>query len=515
MANGWFRASGQPGVCAGIPGPGFAWSLPPLAEASLDSAAILFITGKPRNRGYNYDLQVINQREIASALDCPVFDVDDTNAIAETTRLAWQETTRNGPRPVVLQIAPAALEQEWTNELPRQAAANIGVAKDWPREDIVMRLKRAKRTVVLAGAGTLAYAEKLKLFVNATGSALFTTPTARGVIDEAHPMCLRVDFVCDKTDILNEILESADLIFALGCRFSHNGSGGFRLALKEDKLIHVDIDGEVLQANYTARWPLCMDVGRFIDTMLNELPSKPPMTSQGWTEAELDDLRARISSKRSTVSCEPVWREHGDCPTLFRKIRAGVPENAAIVTDTGLHQILARTYLDVRCPRGLIFPSDFQSMGFGLPAAIGAALSDESRPVVALIGDGSFLTVGAELLTAKREGLSLPVLVFCDGTLGQIRLQQIESFGHEAATRLEPIDLEVFAKSMGIEYALAGNDLSQQLEASFTRGRPTLIEVRLEDGRHLKTIRNKTRAKNAAKAALGSKMVRILKRISR
>ena len=123
--------------------------------------------------------------------------------------------------------------------------------------------------------------------------------------------------------------------------------------------------------------------------------------------------------------------------------------------------------------------------------------------------------VGAELLTAKREALPLPVLVFCDGSLGQIRLQQLESFGHEAATRLEPIDLAAVARAFGIEYVLAGPDLAEQLQLSFKRNGPTLIEICLEDGSALAAIRNKARTKNAVKTTIGPGAVRLLNRLRR
>jgi acetolactate synthase I/II/III large subunit len=513
MSNGWFRASGQPAVFAAIPGPGFAWSLPAIAEASLDSAAVLMITGKPPERGHKYDLQAIKQREIAEALNCAVFDISEPGELAETVQKAWLETTRAGPRPVVLQVASTVLKEDWIREFRESAGVISKPTSDLPDDEMFARLRKAERLVILAGAGTLGVAEKLELLVDNTGGVILTTPTARGVIDESHPMCLRTDLVCDSVDVLNRFLESADLVLALGCRFSHNGTGGFRLALEKDKLVHVDLDREVLQANYTARWPVCMDMEPFLDLALENLPSNGGVSRPGWKKSEIEDWRSQMRSERKSVRCEPVWTGHGDCEVLFRQIRAGVPDGATIVTDTGLHQILARTYLDIDSPRGLIFPSDFQSMGFGLPAAVGAALSDRSRRVVALIGDGSLSMVGAELLTAKREALPLPIIVFCDRSLGQIRLQQLQSFGFEAATRLEPIDLEALSRAYGVDYVLADADLSDQLAFSFRRNGPTLVEVQLEDNKLLAEITKKARTKNAVKAAIGPGAIRFLNRL--
>src|SRR2546421_455999 len=107
---------------------------------------------------------------------------------------------------------------------------------------------------------------------------------------------------------------------------------------------------------------------------------------------------------------------------------------------------MASRHFEVFSPRGMVIPSDFQSMGFGLPAAMGAKLANPERPVVALIGDGSFAMSAMELITAVREQIPLCVIVFNDDALGQIRLQQMSSFGHVHGTALQSPNLELFAQ---------------------------------------------------------------------
>jgi len=513
MANGWFRASGQPGVFIAINGPGFAWSVPPLAEAALDSTAVLFITGKPPDRGYKNDLQVIEQREIATALGCKVFDIDELESLEETLRQAWAAATANGPRPVVLQVAAAVLGQDWTSSTGNVEATAGQSDSPVPTDELVAFLAQARRPVVMAGGGTLDHDALLEQLLDVTGAAFFTTPTARGVIREDHPMCLRADLLSDDVDVLNRFLEKADVIISLGCRFSHNGTGGFTVALAEENLVHVDADSNVLVKNYPARWSLCMDVGDFLSTVCERLPAKSPEAKPAWPSSDIEGCREELSATRQSVLCEPSWNDAGNCGSLFRQIREGTPDNGIIVTDTGLHQILTRTHFDVLSPRGLIFPSDFQSMGFGLPAAIGAALAAPDRPVVALIGDGSLLMVGAELLAAKREAVSLPVLVFRDGALGQIRLQQIQEYGHESATKLEPFDLAEYSNSLGIRHVRADVKLADQLRQAMGECGPTVIEVELQDNDSLAEIRKKVKRKNSLKSALGPRATQLLKRL--
>ena len=135
--------------------------------------------------------------------------------------------------------------------------------------------------------------------------------------------------------------------------------------------------------------------------------------------------------------------------------------------------------------------------------------------IVALIGDGSLLMGGAELSTAIRESLSLPILIFRDGYLGQIRMQQLENFGYESETRLQPFDLAAYSRSFGAEYVLGGANLADQLRSARKINGPTIIEIRLEDGDSLKAIRQQSRRKNLLKSAIGPGALKLLRRLRR
>jgi thiamine pyrophosphate-dependent acetolactate synthase large subunit-like protein len=515
MANGWFRASGQTGVYAAISGPGFAWCVVPLAEAALDSCATLLITGKQADRGFNYDLQVIKQREIAESLGCDVFDVDRVEDLLDTTIAAYTATTERGPRPVVLQISPEALNADWPSNLGSTDRESLDPKAPSGTEDLLRCLEAAEKPLLIAGGGALDSAEKFRQVVERSDACFLTTPTARGVVPEDHPMGLRADFVSDDVAPVNEMLKTADLIIALGARLSHNGTGGFGLTIDADKFAHIDLDKEVLGSYYSAKWALEMDVSRFLDLALDSLPAEPVANSQKWDESSISNCRQKLRSTRAAAHAESNWYEHGSCQSLFENIRAGLPNDGILVTDTGQHQIMTRTYFDVMSPRGLIFPSDFQSMGFGLPAAIGAALAAPDRSVMALIGDGSFLMTGSELLTAKSQGLSLPVIVFTDGYLGQIRMQQLKNFGVDAATKLDSVNLSEYAKSLGISYLLADGSLPEQISTALGTEGPTIIEVKLADGDALKSVGKNARRKRAVRSVLGPKTTRLLKRLRR
>jgi acetolactate synthase-1/2/3 large subunit len=198
--------------------------------------------------------------------------------------------------------------------------------------------------------------------------------------------------------------------------------------------------------------------------------------------------------------------------SFFTSLRRALPRNGIVVTDSGLHQGLVRRHFDVFSPRGLSLPSDFQSMGFGLPAAIGAKMAAPERPVVAVIGDGCFAMSGMELLTAVREKIPLTVVVFNDGRLNLIRLQQFASFGRSESVDIRNPDFEEFAAAVGARYALVDGNADTILQSAVNSPHVTLVEVVLEDSREIYMTRAKGFTRDTVRKVLGPGMVRRVKR---
>lgn len=512
-ANGYFRSSGQVGVFVAIAGPGVAWSIAPLAEALLDSAAVILLTTMPPQRGRAFDLQCIDQPKLLQGLGIDVINIGSPAEVEPGLRKAWLASQVNGPRPVVVQFRAELLHADWRGTTPEPpVAANRRDVIEFG--DVFSRLGKSKKLLVFAGGGTLDHANELAAFTEAFRAVVITTPTARGVMPEDGGRNLGVDFLVDDVTVVNRLINSADLVIALGCRFSHNGTSGFGVELPPEKLIHIDLDADVLMANYPAGQAVAADVGAFFEAAEKamEVSGRP---EAGWGIGEIGNWRNEFVGSRGLPIIEPVWRNHGSMADLFGRVCDALPADTIIVTDTGIHQVVCRAHVKVHSPRGLMCPTDFQSMGFGLPAAVGAALGGGGRPVIALIGDGGFHMVGAELLTAKREGLSIPVLIFNDGFLGQIRQQQIQNFGSEASTQLEIVDFGSIAEAYGVPHEIAGQDVTSQIRRAMRRNGPSIIEIEIEDGPDIDVVRRRMNRKNRAKDLLGPGGMRLLKKIRR
>ncbi len=507
MAAGYSRASGRVGVLTTIPGPGFTYALTGLAEARLDSVPILYLVGQPaRGPGKRFQLQAIDQAAIAGPLVKARLDVDRAEdlprAVAEGHRLALA----GEPGPVMVHYDPALLGTE--TAAPAEASGTgDGAAGLEGITETLRLLGQAKRVLIFAGQGANAAGDLVRRLAERLGAAVVTTTSARGLVAEDHPLVVQTDL--RGAGGVNELVAASDLVLALGVKFSHNGALGFQLRLPEERLVHVDESPESLGANYPARLAVCSDVGAWIEELLHRAPAAP--VAPGWAPGELDARRARLAQS-SVFPVEP--RVAGTEPAaFFAALRAALPRETCLVTDSGLHEMLARRHFPVLAARGLIVPTDFQSMGFGLPAAIGARLAAPGRPVVLVTGDGGLAMCGLELLTAVKERVTLPILVLNDGRYGLIRLDQIRQYGHTFGVDLPGLDFGALAAAAGAGYAAPDEDLAQAVRRALDAPGPTVIEVSVGDSGAMRRARAGAQARGAGRKLLPRWLIDRLKRL--
>lgn len=502
MANGYYRSSGRVGVLTTIPGPGFAYTVAGIAEAAQDSSALLYIAGRPAeqpNRRFN--LQAIDQRAIMAPLVKRIIDVDRPQDISSAVREGYRETTRGEPGPVMLQVDDRILSGEASGDSdPREGDASPPLPARDVRE-VVRLLLASRRVVLFVGQGANDAADQVLLLAELLGAPVVTTRSARGVIPEDHPLALTFDWSDKGLGHLNSLLDESDLVLAVGCKLSHNGTYGYRLRLAKEKLVHIDAAESVLNANYPARTTVCGDARSILTALAADRQALESRDSD-WSPHDLANFKMRSAERETALEPRISGVDPPDPAAFFAALRAALPADACLVTDSGFHQVLATRHFRVQRPRGLIIPSDFQSMGFGLPAAIGAKLANPKRSVVALIGDGGLAMSGMELITAVRERIALTVLVFNDGALGQIRRQQISSFGHAHATELLGPDLQLFAESMGAVYTHLDSDANKTLAAAVSSNTLQLIDITLRDPRAFVLERAKGMVRASARRAL-------------
>ena len=402
MANGYARASGRPGVLLTIPGPGFTYSLTGLAEALLDSAPVLHIVGGPADGpGRRFQLQALDQRAVVAPLVKRVFDLRTAEGVEATLEEAYAVSRAGEPGPVVVQVSPGTLSDEGTvsppapSERPHQEAPSV--------DEIALRVCGARRIVLYVGQGANGAAAELLQLMETLKAPLVTTTSGRGVVPEDNPWVLCFDR--GSVPLLNELLDSANLVLALGCKFSHNGAHGFRLRLAPDRLIHVDASEAVLGANYDASLTLAADVPSVIRALL-----EPPFVFRDVHRFGLHGgggrpvETARHGGGATWYGADDSRRAAGVDRGLLR--RPAPCDARGILPGSRLRPApdVGPTPLS-RPPAPGSHPSD-ESSGNGLracrrPSERGSPA--QTRTVVALLGDGGFAMSGLELLTAVRE----------------------------------------------------------------------------------------------------------------
>jgi acetolactate synthase-1/2/3 large subunit len=520
MANGYYRASGKVGVVTVIPGPGFTYALTGLAEAQHDSAAVLLITLKKSDEAARkFAFQVIDQASLAAPLVKRIIEIDRIELLVPRVREAYSAALQGEPGPVMVEIHSDLMNQvhEYLSADRSPDSGTFNVPNAAGIDEAAKLLSESRRPIIYVGQGAAESWRQVIGLAEKFNCPVFSTCSGRGIVPEDHPLSFGYDFSYGVGKTAAEIISEADLVLAIGCKFTHNGSGGFRLHLPADKLIQVDTSSEVIGANYPVKLGIVSNAILFLEALLKH-PQVAPIQGPKWSKAELSAKQAQLRSEQlKTVPQEPEVSglDRKDLLTFFESLRKALPAESCLVTDSGQHQLLTRTYFRVLTPRGLIVPADFQSMGFGLPAAIGARLARPDRPVVALIGDGALAMTATELLTAVRENIDLTVIVFNDGHFGLIRLQQESQTGHSYGVKLFNPDISALASTMGVSYLRLAGDPKETLASVIGEPGVKLVEAVLKDSPSIRRLQVSSAAREMTRRAIGPKPARWLKRLVR
>jgi acetolactate synthase-1/2/3 large subunit len=496
MANGGARASGRAAALFTIPGPGFAYALAGVAEARLDSVPLLLVVpATARETDSRGGHESIDETTVVQPVAKSVVQASSADAVGAATVDALALAEAGEPGPVLLSVAGGAFAGPAPTPLPDPPRA-----EDADGAAVAARLAAAERPLLLVGQGAQGAAREVLELAERVSAPVVTTTSGRGVIPEDHPLAIPFDVPGAPVEALNALVDCADLVLALGCKLTYNGSIGGRRRLPPERLIRVDASADVVADGYPCSLGVVADCRRLVPQLLTVEPRS------AWTEAEIASARAAVAASEPQLP-EPTVAG-GPAGALFAALRRAIPSDWPVVTDSGYHQYLVRHHHVVRAPRTFLVPSDFQSMGFGIAGAIGAAVSTAGS-AVAVVGDGGFNIGATELLTAVREGLRLIVVVLVDGSFGLIRLHQLGRTGYESGVSIPLPDLGALSGSLGAEYRLVTDITSA--EAAFhhaaAREGVTVVEVPVGDPPNLTAMRLRGRTASAVTSLAGPGVV--------
>lgn len=474
MADGYARASGQPGVVIVTTGPGATNTITPLAESYAGSMPVVVIMSDVATPLLGRDLGALH--EVPDQIRCfvPVTrmaeTVTDLAAIAPTIAGAFALGRTGRAGPVALSIPNDLLFAR--GEGP-EARAGGGRRPPCHVADVAAaaeRLRGARRPLVISGGGVVSAGAEAALLAVARrlGAPVVTTVMGRGAVDERDPLW---HSVLPDRRATTPVLQAADVILAVGCRFAHRSAEKLNAAIDPGQcLIHLDIDPAMIGRLFKAQVPVVGDARDGLERLgeaLGPAGGPPPEWDRAWLARVREDAGARYTPEIARA---------------IAAVRAALPEDGIVVGDqTGLAYWMEWRY-PVRRPRTFLYPVGSATLGYALPAAIGAAFACPGRRILSVSGDGGFLFSVGELATAVKYDVPVVFLVVDDGRFGAIKWLQERLFeGRWGEADLVNPDFAALARAFGArgEQVAGLDDLPRALEAAFAHAGPSVLTLPL------------------------------------
>lgn len=463
MADGYARESGKVGVCDAANGPGATNLVTAIAEACTDGTPVIAIASNiPKGQRGRGCFQEVDQLSIFKPITKIAIDVQVASRIPEYVRRAFQIAVTGKPGPAFLNVPLDVLRETFDyDESDFQNNARWGI---WPAmrvraemhllEAAIDLLGKAERPLIWCGGGvtTAGAWEGLAQLCDMTGIPVVTTFMGKGSIAENHPLSLGPVGMLGRT-ASNEYVKKADVVLALGTRFSNLDTAAGLLPVKGTKVIHVDVDPTELDRNVRTEICIWSDVRLFLEDFL-VLCQKRKVGHLGiQTKEEISNISDQWRHERGALDprSEIVPSETVHPLQVIRAMRETMRSNDTIICDSGFNQIWGGQYFELDRPgRSYIAPRGFGTMGFALPAAIGAKLASPEKCFVALQGDGGFAMVMQELETSVRINAPIVVVIMNNRNLEYIKQVQRANFeGRFISVDFTDIDHAAIARGMG------------------------------------------------------------------
>jgi 5-guanidino-2-oxopentanoate decarboxylase len=467
-ADGYARATGRPAAAFVISGPGLTNALTAIGQAYSDSVPVLIVASTPARdtlgKGWGVLHELPDQGAIAAGVTGLARTAIRAQDVRDHVRAAWATLCAPRPRPAYVGVPldllaePTALEAE---RLPTPAvslqpdAAAIGRA--------VELLNAAHRPLIIAGGGARNAGGALQRLAEALDAYLVTTAAGKGVIAESHPACLGASLPYPPTQ---RLVAAADVVLAVGTELSDSDVYEPAKLPIPGRLIRIDVDPVKLTDHYAADLPLLADARLALDALAAGVRPRTGWRSQSGPGAA---HRERIHEASGAVARA--------CDRAIRALRAGLPADAVLFTDMTQIAYHGAFAFEVAAPACWHAPVGYGALGYALPAAVGAKIGAPERPIVALAGDFGLQFTIAELMTAVEARLSLPIVLWNNDALGQIRDDMGRAgIGLVGVIARNP-DFLALARACGAHAVRAdAHSLAPALHAALEHPGPTLIE---------------------------------------
>jgi len=485
MADGVSRTSDSIGTLVIVPAAGTTHAMSGIGEAYLDGSPMLVISGGTRrDSGRHYQLHQMDLSKIVGGLTKGYYLIEKHEDIISTIYEAYNLATSGEPGPVFIEI-PVELQlfQGEISSLPTYEAPST--SKNFNDAEIkkaVDLLLKAKKPGLYVGWGTLEASEQVTAIAEKLVAPISTTLQGLSVIRGDHPLHTGVGFGPSSVPAAQQAFKNCDCMLAVGVRFSELGTGSYGVTVP-DALIHSDINPEVFNKNYPAQVTIEGDASEVLTAILKEL------NSRNWSSSrDLNALSAQIKSSKAKYLGEWTKKKSDSLVSpgfFFQSLRKKLPDDVQIMVDDGKHTFLTAELFPIHKIGGFVSPTDFNCMGFCVPASIGAKLANPDKMVAAIVGDGAFMMTCMEIVTATAQNLGIVYFVFHDGELGQISQFQQVPLNRKTCTTIGKLNVKGVALATGAHFVDMNNDstidaaIDEAIKVSKT-GQPVIVDVNID-----------------------------------
>jgi thiamine pyrophosphate-dependent acetolactate synthase large subunit-like protein len=472
MADGYARATGKPGVCTIISGPGVTNAATGIAQAYCDSQPMIVLSGAcathTHGKGWGTVHELSDQSAVTAGFTSFSAMVRYPDELPELLARAYAVFRGSRPRPVHLSlpwdVLPISVETAWKTRrapsLPMPDLAAIDEAAD--------RLAKAKCPLILAGGGAIRTRKTLTDIAERIGAPVLSTNAGKGILQESHPLSLGCSILQKPSQ---QALADADVVLLVGSEIAEGDHFLPKLDISGD-IIRIDIDPTELTSNYAAAVAIQSDANAAMIALASALASRELPAKRPNGETWVKDVLARNAAGMTEAE-----RRHA---RIWKILRSAIPADTIVMGDATQLVYTGCFSMPMEMERCWYYSGTYCSLGVALPMAIGAKIGAPHRPVIAVAGDGGIMFTINELATAAEEGLALPIIIWNNDALQEIIDQMDQRRIPRIGVQPKSPDFIQLAESMGCRAVRATSEqhLIKAVRDAFIAERPTVIELR-------------------------------------
>lgn len=487
MADAMSRLSSSIGTIVIVPSAGVTHAMSGIGEAYLDGIPMLIISGGVRrDTGKSYQLHQLDQHRLLESVTKKTWLIKTHEEIISSIYEAYITAVSGEPGPVFIEI-PVEIQifKAEVNNLPVFNDNKQKIEAD-PKQikSAAEILTASKKPGMFIGWGCRDATDLCIEMAELLGCPVSTTLQGLSVFPASHPLHTGMGFGPSSVPSAENAFKECDCLLAIGTRFAEIPTGSFGVRVPEN-LIHIDINPDVFDKNYKSRVSIQGDAATILDQLLAY------MKSPGFDKSNNNGaLKSKISQDKKDYieSWKGLKTDRVNPAIFFEVLRKKLDYDDILVLDDGNHTFLAAELFPVLNSKAFISPSDFNCMGYCIPAAIGAKLAKPDKKVAGIVGDGAFLMTCMEIITATTLNTGIVYFVFHDGELAQIAQGQKIPYNRKTCSILGDIKIQGIAMATGAGYIEIKNndDIENSIEKAFclaSMGQPVIVDVRIDYSR--------------------------------